>query len=143
MMRLELKAVAEYVRKATTEELLDRVTVYRAGMEPVALDLMEGELDRRGVTREDIAEYDTARRRGVLLRADGTVVRCNFCDRPAVVRGWGWHWVNLRLPLFLFAPRPESVRTGISFPVFPRVFARCEVHGAPKPAPASPPPPAD
>ena len=51
MMGFDLRRVAEYIRRADTEELLDRVTVYREGMEPAALDLMEGELDRRGVTR--------------------------------------------------------------------------------------------
>src|SRR5262245_25126231 len=84
-MRLDLRRVAEFIRKAETDELLDRVTVYREGMEPAALDLMEGELDRRGVTREDIAEHDERRRAVVVFRPDGTPVRCSICARPAVV----------------------------------------------------------
>ena len=110
-MKFDLKRVAEFIRKAETEDLLDRVTVYREGMEPAALDLMEGELDRRGVSREDIAEHDQARRETAIMLADGTALRCNYCDRPAVVRRWGWHRLWGRVP------------------VFPRVFACCEAHG--------------
>lgn len=110
-MRFDIRKVAAYVRKAGTEELLDRVTVYRAGMEPAALDLMEGELDRRGVTREDIADHDRDRRATALMLPDGTAARCSFCDRPAVRRGWGWHRLWGRIPLL------------------PRVFRRCGVHG--------------
>lgn len=110
-MQFDLKSVAAYTRRAGTEELLDRVTVYRAGMEEAALDLMEMELDRRGVTRAAIAAHDRERRETAILLADGTAARCNFCDRPAVVRGWGWHKLYGRVP------------------VFPRVFAYCEQHG--------------
>ncbi|MBX9622374.1 MAG: hypothetical protein K2X82_01020 [Gemmataceae bacterium] len=110
-MHFDIRRVAAYVRRADTEELLDRVTVYREGMEPAALDLMEGELDRRGVTRADIADHDEARRATALILPDGTAARCSFCDRPAARRGWGWHRLWGRLP------------------VFPRVFLRCEAHG--------------
>lgn len=110
MLALDLKRVAAFVRGADTEELLDRVTVYRAGMEPVALDLMEAELDRRGVTRSDIADHHIERRQRAILLPDGSALRCNFCARPAVVRRWGWHRVFGMLP------------------VFPLVFARCEKH---------------
>ena len=72
---------------AETEELLDRVTVYREGMEPAALDLMEGELDRRGVTRAQIAEHDAKQRAAAIMLPDGTAMRCSFCDRPAVPPG--------------------------------------------------------
>ena len=68
-MEFNLRRVAAFVRRAETEELLDRVTVYREGMEPAALDLMEGELDRRGVTREQIAEFDAMRRATAMRRA--------------------------------------------------------------------------
>jgi len=116
MLGLDLKRVAEYIRKAETEELLDRVTVYRKGMEPAALDLMEGELDRRGVTREQIAEHGMARWANAIRLPDGTAMRCSFCDRPAVVRMWGWRRLFGRVPVFprRFAycgghdPRPEK-----------------------------------
>jgi len=109
-MRLNLRRVAEFVRKADTEELLDRVTVYREGMEPAALDLMEGELDRRGVTRAQIEDHDATRRATAIMLPDGTALQCSFCNRPAVVRGRGWHKLFGRVA------------------VFPRFFAYCAIH---------------
>jgi hypothetical protein len=113
-MKLDLRKVAEYIRKAETEELLDRVTVYRDGMEPAALDLMEGELDRRGVTRAMMAEHGAARRARAIMLPDGTAMRCSFCDRPAVRQARGWHRLFGRVP------------------VFPKVFAYCDFHTKPK-----------
>jgi hypothetical protein len=120
-----LKQVAEYIRSADTEELLDRVTVYRQGMEPAALDLMEGELDRRGVTRDQIAAHDAKRRESAIILSDGTAMRCSFCDRPAVLQARGWHWMKLRIPFV-------SWRSGFSLPLFPMRFAYCEFHAAAK-----------
>ena len=99
-MIVPLREIARFVRAATTDELLDRVTVYRDGMEPAALDLMEGELDRRGVTRRQIAEHDAKVRAVAVLRPDGTARRCERCDRPAVVRSRGWHRVFGVVPVF-------------------------------------------
>ena len=109
-MELDLRAVAKNIRRADTEELLDRVTVYRSGMEPAALDLIEGELSRRGVTAADVAAHERRRRESVMFADDGVAVRCSFCERPAVVRGWGWHYLWGRVP------------------VFPRPFAYCDAH---------------
>jgi hypothetical protein len=113
-MDFDLRKVAEYIRRAETEELLDRVTVYREGMEPAALDLMEGELDRRGVTREQIAEHDARHRADAILLPDGTAMRCRFCDRPAVRQARGWYRLFRRVP------------------IFPKVFAYCAFHAAPQ-----------
>src|SRR5262245_19880287 len=111
-MWLDLKRVAEYIRQATTEELLDRVTVYRLGMEPAALDLMEGELDRRGVTRHDIEVHDAYRREDAIMLPDGTALRCSFCDRPAVVRKLGCHKLFGLIPLLPWRYRYCSVHRG-------------------------------
>jgi hypothetical protein len=111
VLKLELKRVAEYIRSADSEDLLDRVTIYRSGMEPAALDLMEMELDRRGFSRDDIADHGTKRHETAILLPDGTALRCNFCDRPAALKRWGWHRLFRRIPLY------------------PRVFAYCSVHG--------------
>jgi hypothetical protein len=106
----DLRRVAEFIRQAQTEELLDRVTVYRAGMEPAAVDLMENELDRRGISRQQIQEYDIRRRNQVIMLPDGWALSCHYCWRPAVRRGWGWYklwgWI----------------------PLFPKLFACCEIH---------------
>lgn len=110
-MEFNLRRVAEFIRSAESEDLLDRVTVYRSGMEPAALDLMEMELDRRGFSRDDIAEHAAMRSESVILLPDGTALRCSFCDRPAAVRKWGWHRLFGRIP------------------IFPRIFAYCPEHG--------------
>ena len=137
-MDFQLKRVAEYIRRADTEELLDRVTVYREGMEPAALDLMEGELDRRGVTREDIAEHDAKRRACAIMLPDGTALRCSFCDRPAVRQARRWHRMRMRVPLLPLLIGRANVPLGFSIPIFPMVFAYCAVHEKEKLGPAEP-----
>jgi hypothetical protein len=127
-----LKQVAEYIRGADTEELLDRVTVYRQGMEPAALDLMEGELDRRGVTRDQIAAHDAKRRESAIILSDGTAMRCSFCDRPAVLQARGWHWMKLRIPFVALLIGRGDAPLGFSIPIFPMRFAYCEFHAAAK-----------
>ena len=105
-MSFDLKPVAEFIRKADTEDLLDRVTVYRDGMEPAAVDLMENELWRRGITPEELAAH-AASRADVMRRSDGSVVRCShrervwggFCDRPAVSRRWRWYRLWGKIPI--------------------------------------------
>ncbi len=109
-MLQDLRRVAENIRRAETESLLDRVTVYRGGMDPAAVDLIHNELSRRGVTDEAIESHSRDRWADVVVRTDGTAMRCSFCDRPAVVRARGWHRVYGRLPLF------------------PRLFSYCRVH---------------
>jgi hypothetical protein len=42
---------------AKSEELLDRVTVLRAGMEAEALEVIEDELRSRGVTDEQVEKH--------------------------------------------------------------------------------------
>jgi hypothetical protein len=107
--------VADNIRRADTEDLLDRATVYSKGMEPAALDLIRDELDRRGVSADDILDHWERRRAVVIVLDDGTVLRCSFCDRPAVVRVRGWFRLAGLLPLF------------------PRLFAYCDRHRPRKP----------
>lgn len=114
-MQFDIRRVAENVRRAEDEDLLDRATIYARGMEPAALDLIRAELGRRGVTADDILDHWERRKAVVLVRADGTVVRCSLCDRPAVARGRGWHRLWGRIP------------------VFPRLFSYCDRHGPPQP----------
>lgn len=109
-MQFDLERVRRNVRQASTEDLLDRVTVYRVGMEPAALAVIEQELDQRGLTLEQIAEHEQRRREQIILRPDGSVQPCSRCSRPAVTAGWGWHRVWGRVPLF------------------PRWFAYCDEH---------------
>jgi hypothetical protein len=109
-MQFDLRIVAQKIRTAGTEELLDRVTVYRDGMEPAAVDLMENELARRGVSPDQIHRHGERRRRSAVFLPDGTAQHCSFCNRPAVSSGWGLH------------------RLWGLVPVFPRRFWYCTVH---------------
>jgi hypothetical protein len=99
-MLFNLERVKENVRKATTEDLLDRITVYRAGMEESALEVIEAELRARDISANAIATHAERRRQETMLLPDGTAVRCSFCDRPAVAEGWGWHRLWGLLPIF-------------------------------------------
>jgi hypothetical protein len=111
MLEFNRKRVEANVRQATTEDLLDRATVYAAGMEPEALDLIEAELRRRGVTRANQEAHGERQRRQSHVPPEGApAARCSFCDRPAVERGWGWH------------------RLWGVLPVFPRRFRYCARH---------------
>ena len=83
---------------ADTDDLLDRVTAYRAGMEPEAIDLIEMELQRRGVTEDEIALH--AANTGLSARPDGNVLMCSRCRKPAVTDGWGWHRIWGPVPVF-------------------------------------------
>jgi hypothetical protein len=121
-MRFDADRVWANVRQATTEDLLDRVTVYRDGMEPEAVTIIEAELRRRGVNQAQIEEHATRRQTHGLRAPDGTVTMCSFCHRPAVTQGWGWR----RLP----GKRRWLPPWGL--PLFPRFYLYCEEHRPPE-----------
>ena len=110
MFQFDHERVLANVRHAETEDLLDRITAYRAGMEPAAIAIIETELRDRGVTPAEIAAHDARCRQETIYLQDGTAARCHFCHNPAVAQGWGWHylWGNV--------------------PVFPRFFRYCREH---------------
>jgi hypothetical protein len=99
-MQFNLDRVRENARKADTEDLLDRLTVYRAGMEPEALPVLEQELRSRGVSLDEIEAHGNQRALEVLTGPDGIAIPCSRCPRPAVTESWGWHRLWGRLPLF-------------------------------------------
>jgi ATP-dependent helicase YprA (DUF1998 family) len=98
-MQFDAERVRRNVEAATTEDLLDRATVQAAGMEPEALDLIEAELRRRGVTAEQQKAHGERGADRWFIRPDGTVISCSFCGRPAVADGLGWHRLWGVLPL--------------------------------------------
>ncbi len=108
MLELDRERIRANVQAADTEDLLDRATVYRSGMEPEALELIEEELRRRGVTAAQQVDH-AARHEGALHDGTGLAVRCERCARPAVWRGWGWHRLWGVLPLF---PRRVALCAG-------------------------------
>jgi tRNA A37 methylthiotransferase MiaB len=97
------------VRRADTQDLLNRATAYRAGMEPEALQIIERELYDRGIGSQEIEEH-WSRLGEVIYLEDGCAASCSFCRLPAVAQGWGWHRLRGVLPLF------------------PRLFYYCKVH---------------
>ena len=109
-MQFDAQRVLVNIRRAETDDLLDRVTVYREEMESAAVLMIESELARRGVFADDIEEHARAREGLIVRRPDGTAQPCSFCYRPAVMQGWEWH------------------RLWGKVPVFPRLFAYCEQH---------------
>jgi hypothetical protein len=118
-MQFNIDRVRENVRGATTEDLLDRATVYQMALEPQALPVILEELKTRGLSAEDIVAHEASRRE-VLFDANGIARTCNACAKPAVVQEWGWHQLFGKLP------------------VFPRLFWRCEDHRRPPPPPQTP-----
>lgn len=110
-MPFDPESVRANIRQASTEDLLDRITVYRSGMEPAALPIIEKELRRRGVDVERMESHAAECEPSVLYGADGLALSCSFCHRPAVVRRWSW--------LHLFW---ETV------PLLPWRFRYCAVH---------------
>jgi hypothetical protein len=112
-MYVNPERVRANVRQAATEDLLDRATVYREGMEMEALDMIEQELRARGIDRDAIAEHERKRREQTRFDSQGIALMCHSCRRPAVVETWGWHRLWGRLPLF------------------PRRFAWCAEHKPP------------
>jgi hypothetical protein len=103
--------VERNVRDAETEDLLDRVTAYRPGMEPDALSIIEEELARRGYNQAEIDRFAEEECTDVLVSPDGWAYRCSFCKRPAILRKWGLHklWGVLTVP-------------------FPRLYSYCRRH---------------
>jgi hypothetical protein len=99
-MRYDLERVKRNIKESQTVDLLDRITAYRAGMEPEAVVEVEDELRRRGVSAEDILAHAERWQREAIRDAGGLPARCSLCSRPAVAQGWGWHRVWGILPLF-------------------------------------------
>jgi hypothetical protein len=101
---LNLKKVAEYIRKASTIELLERFTLLREDMEPAALDLIEHELERRGWNREQINEFERENSAQILKNSEGQVLRCRKCGLVAKSRKWSWYRLWGKVPLFPYRP---------------------------------------
>lgn len=99
---LNLDRVRQNVQKASTEDLLDRATVYRSEMEVTALPIIDAELSKRGVSVDEVQAHLESRKQAK-SRADGTILNCSFCYKPAMREGWGWHRLFGVLPVF---PRP-------------------------------------
>jgi hypothetical protein len=122
MFELDMDLVRKNAAQATTTDLLERVTVCREGMEPAALDAIETELRRRGVSFRDQEAFGESHAKVVLRARDGTPRRCHFCSRAAVAEQWGWRRLFGLVPLF------------------PQHIPYCERHRPPNRGKSLPPP---
>lgn len=100
MFPLDPAKVLANARRAETEDLLDRVTVFREVMEPSAVEIIEAELARRGVTPDDIAQHHRRLKPRVVRDSQGIPLRCCRCGRAAVVALSDWHLLLGLVPLF-------------------------------------------
>lgn len=99
-MELDLERVRASAKEADTEDLLNRVTVFRGGMEEAALEVLEEELRTRGVGAEEVREYANRMRPLVLWERPGLAARCHLCDSPATRLEWRWRRFLGLVPLF-------------------------------------------
>ncbi|MBI2804739.1 MAG: hypothetical protein HYX68_07115 [Planctomycetes bacterium] len=106
------------IRQANTDDLLDRITAFRAGLEAEAIDMIETELRRRSVTANQIADHQAKCERDCVFYPDGTAKMCSQCRKPAVCETWAWHRLLWIIPLF------------------PRWTCFCEIHRPTVPAAA-------
>ncbi|MSQ95523.1 MAG: hypothetical protein EXR98_13320 [Gemmataceae bacterium] len=99
-MEWDEKKLLLNIRAADTDDLLDRITAYRATLEIQAIEMIERELHQRGVNAAQITAYAGICRQECLFDADGTAKMCSLCRRPAVAQGWGWHRLMQKVPVF-------------------------------------------
>lgn len=114
MVEFDARRTLVEIRQAETADLLDRITAYRNGMEPPAIELIEQEMRRRGIDQAVIDAHAEACRRECSFDANGIARSCSCCRRPAVtrVRRWRRLWGIL--------------------PLFPRSVPVCREHAAPR-----------
>lgn len=99
-MRVDPQRILDNARRAETEDLLDRVTLYRDQMEPDAVEVIEAELAGRGITPDDIRSHQREYQHRVVRRSDGAVAKCSFCPRAATTSHRGWHKLWHLVPIF-------------------------------------------
>ncbi len=100
MFPLDPAKVLANARRAETEDLLDRVTVFREVLEPMAVEIIEAELARRGVTPDEIAQHHRRLKPRIVRDPQGIPYRCCRCGRAAVVVATDWHRLLGLVPLF-------------------------------------------
>jgi ATP-dependent helicase YprA (DUF1998 family) len=94
MLQFDTQKCLVELRQADTADLLDRVTAYRQGMEPEAIELIEQELQQRGIDQAAMNAHAERCVGECLFDANGTAQSCSRCRRPAVavVRRWQRLW---------------------------------------------------
>jgi len=106
----DCQRVLANVRRAETLDLLNRVTAFRAGMEPLALQMIETELRERRIGPQEIEEHWAQLGPDLIFLEDGCAAACSFCPQPAVAKKWSWYRIFGLVP------------------AFPRLFYYCPSH---------------
>lgn len=88
------------IRAMTKEELLDRVTVLRDGMDVDALEVIHAELASRGLGPDEIGAHHREMRMKTIQHRDGLAATCHRCGRAAVSSRVEWHRMWGLIPLF-------------------------------------------
>ena len=104
-MEWDEQKVLMNIRQADTDDLLDRITAYRLGMELDAIEMIERELRDRGISEGEIEDHREACERDCIYLPDGTAAMCSFCHKPAVAEGRVWWKIWWTMPIF-----PRRVR---------------------------------
>ena len=98
-MQLDLEKVRIYAKNADNRALLDRVTVFKQGMETAAIEIIKKELLQRGISQSDINQHENTYKDLVILGPEGLPRLCKKCALPAISREWGWLKVFGILPI--------------------------------------------
>jgi hypothetical protein len=99
-MEQDMDRVRANVKAASTQDLIERVTASRAGMEPAAILIIEDELERRGVSAAELVRHRQEWESKGLRDAQGRPLACWWCARPAVTRKRTWWRLWRLIPLF-------------------------------------------
>ena len=99
MLDVPSKRLERFVHDAETEDLVNQVTAFRAGMRPDVLPLIEAELRRRGIGPDDVAAHQAEVDAAVIWQAPGLARKCRDCERPAVETRWDWHRLWNTVPI--------------------------------------------
>ena len=100
MLKFDREKTLLEIRAAQTADLVDRITAYRQGMEPKAVEMIEQELRSREVSQAQIDARADECRQECLVDATGTALTCSRCRRPAVTEVIGWHRLFGVVPVF-------------------------------------------
>jgi hypothetical protein len=102
------------IRQADDDDLLDRITAFRSGMEPDAIAMVEQELHRRGVSAAQIVAHEEACRRECVFEASGVARSCSLCRKPAVCDVQSWYklfWLIPLIPRTLWLCKDHAAKT--------------------------------
>jgi hypothetical protein len=117
IFEFDAETVRDNACHSTTADLLERVTVYRSGMQPEALKIVEDELLNRGVGPMEILAHRNQSEHELLFDNDGLPLTCSLCNAPAVTQEQGWYRIWGMVPLF------------------PRLMRYCQAHRPQETAP--------